>query len=384
MESSLDVLWIILCAILVSTMQAGFCCLESGLVRAKNSINVAIKNLVDFCIASLIFSLITFRLMFGTTVWGLIGTQLPATSSWTAGDYTFFLFELTFCGTATTIVSGAVAERMRFLGYFFTSVILSALIYPVVGHWIWGGLWFETAPGWLRQLQFHDLAGATAVHSVGGWMAFAAILILGPRLGRFSPKPRPVDGHNLPTAVLGVFLLWFGWFGFNGGSSLAFSDQVPRILVNTADGGAAGGITALATTWFLHKRPRVPLIMNGVVGGLVSITAGCDVFSPLGAICAGSIGGLLCTFSARWLSQHQIDDAVGVVPAHLVCGVWGTLAVALFGIPQLWAKTWDPNLRCYYNWPLCLLYQLCTAEASQSLLSAKSDSRPGVYRPQYF
>ncbi|MBE9066742.1 ammonium transporter [Leptolyngbya cf. ectocarpi LEGE 11479] len=337
MGSTLDVIWVILCAILVSTMQAGFCCLESGLVRAKNSINVAIKNLVDFCIASLLFSLIGFQLMFGATAWGLIGTQLPTAASWSAGDYTFFLFELTFCGTATTIVSGAVAERMSFLGYFFTAVILSSLIYPVVGHWVWGGIWFDTPSGWLRQLQFHDFAGATVVHAVGGWMAFAAILILGPRLGRFSPKPRPIDGHNLPTAVLGVFLLWFGWFGFSGGSTLGFSDQVPKILVNTAQGGAAGGLTALATTWALHKRPRVPLIMNGVVGGLVSITAGCDILLPLGAVCAGGVGGLLCTLSAGWLSRRYIDDAVGVVPAHLVCGIWGTLAVALFGDPHLWA-----------------------------------------------
>lgn len=337
MGSTLDIIWVMLCAILVSTMQAGFCCLESGLVRAKNSINVAIKNLVDFCIASLLFSLIGFQLMFGATAWGLIGTQLPTPASWSAGDYTFLLFELTFCGTATTIVSGAVAERMSFLGYFFTAVILSSLIYPVVGHWVWGGIWFDTPSGWLRQLQFHDFAGATVVHAVGGWMAFAAILILGPRLGRFSPTPRPIDGHNLPTAVLGVFLLWFGWFGFSGGSALAFSDQVPKILVNTAQGGAAGGLIALVTTWVLHKRPRVPLIMNGVVGGLVSVTAGCDVLVPMGAVCAGGIGGLLCTLSAGWLSQCRIDDAVGVVPAHLVCGIWGTLAVALFGDPSLWA-----------------------------------------------
>ncbi|MEM1251381.1 MAG: ammonium transporter [Cyanobacteria bacterium P01_H01_bin.21] len=338
MDSSLDVLWIILCAILITTMQAGFCCLESGLVRAKNSVNVAIKNLVDFCIASLIFSLVTFRLMFGTTAWGLIGTQIPLNHSWSAGDYSFFLFELTFCGTATTIVSGAVAERMRFWGYFVTAIILSALIYPIAGHWVWGGLWFETTPGWLRQLQFHDFAGATVVHSVGGWMAFAAILILGPRLGRFNTRSRSIDGHSLPTAVLGIFLLWFGWFGFNGGSCLTFDEQtIPKILINTIHGGAAGGITALATTWAVYKRPKVASIMNGVIGGLVSITAGCDVLTLFGAVCAGSIGGVLCTLSEQWLSHHQIDDVVGVVPAHLVCGIWGTLAVALLGEPQLWA-----------------------------------------------
>ncbi|MGF1537636.1 MAG: ammonium transporter [Elainellaceae cyanobacterium] len=335
LEPNLDLIWVIFCAILVSTMQAGFCCLESGLVRAKNSINVAIKNLVDFCITSIVFSLVSFQLMFGETALGLVGVRLPPVSTWTQADYTFFLFQLVFCGTATTIVSGAVAERMSFLAYFITATTIALLIYPVVGHWIWGGRWFDLPQGWLGQLQFHDFAGATVVHSVGGWMALAAILVIGPRLGRFHPRPRPIEGHNLPTAVLGVFLLWFGWFGFNGGSTLAFNDQVPRILVVTAQGGATGGLAALLTTWVWHKRPQVPLIMNGVVGGLVSVTAGCDVMLVPGAVVSGAIGGLLCTLSARWLSYYEIDDAVGVVPAHLVCGIWGTISVALFADPAL-------------------------------------------------
>lgn len=336
MDANVDVLWIILCAILVSTMQAGFCCLESGLVRTKNSINVAIKNLVDFCISSAIFWAIGFRLMFGESVAGLVGYTLLPTASWGGEDYTFFLFQLMFCGTATTIVSGAVAERMSFLGYFVVSTILAGVIYPVAGHWIWGGLWFDHTSGWLARLGFHDFAGATAVHAVGGWMALAAILIIGPRLGRFMPQPRQIEGHNLPIAVLGVFLLWFGWFGFNGGSTLAFTDKVPQILVNTSQGGAAGGMTALLTTWTIHKRPRVPVVMNGVIGGLVSVTAGADVMLPTGAICAGAVGGVLCTLAERAMGRARIDDAVGVVSAHLVCGVWGTLAVALLGDPQQW------------------------------------------------
>ncbi|MEM8605117.1 MAG: ammonium transporter, partial [Cyanobacteria bacterium P01_H01_bin.121] len=335
MSVNLDVIWVILCAILVSTMQAGFCCLESGLVRAKNSINVAIKNLVDFCISSSIFWLIGFRWMFGASTNGLIGLQIMPVLTWQPDDYAFFLFQLTFCGTAATIVSGAVAERMSFSGYFIVTVILSLLIYPITGHWVWGGLQSESGSGWLEQLGFHDFAGSTVVHSVGGYMALAAILILGPRLGRFKPTPRVIDGNNLPIAVLGVFLLWVGWFGFNGGSTLAFTDQVPRILVNTAQGGAAGGMAALLTTWVLHRRPQVPLIMNGVIGGLVAITAGCDLMVPLGAICAGGIGGLICTLATRVLSYYHIDDAVGVVPAHLICGVWGTVAVALFVNPEL-------------------------------------------------
>ncbi len=337
MDNNVDLIWVILCAILVSAMQAGFCCLESGLVRTKNSINVAIKNLVDFCISSAIFCVVGFRLMFGESVFGLFGYTLPPDSAWSAQNYAFFLFQLTFCGTATTIVSGAVAERMSFLGYFVASAILAGAIYPITGHWIWGGLGFDYTAGWLADLGFHDFAGATAVHSVGGWVAWAAILIIGPRLGRFSPRPKPIEGHNLPIAVLGVFLLWVGWFGFNGGSTLAFTDKVPQILVNTSQGGAAGGLIALFTTWKLHKRPRVPVVMNGVIGGLVSVTAGADVMLPVGATCAGAIGGFLCTLSESAMTRARIDDAVGVVPAHLVCGIWGTLAVALLGDPQRWA-----------------------------------------------
>lgn len=337
MSTTLDVVWIILCAILVSTMQAGFCCLESGLVRAKNSINVAIKNLVDFCISCSIFGLIGFSLMFGESFYGLVGTQVPTAMTWGAQDYAFFLFELTFCGTATTIVSGAVAERMTFLGYFITAIILSSFIYPVTGHWAWGGVWFGHGGGWLRRLQFHDFAGSTVVHSVGAWIALAGILIIGPRLGQFRPGSKGIEGHNLPIAVLGVFLLWFGWFGFNGGSTLAITEQVPRILVITAQGGATGGLAALLTTWLLDRRPKVPLVMNGVVGGLVSITAGCDVMFPLGAALTGTMAGVLCTLSTKLMARYRIDDAVGVVPAHLVCGIWGTLAVALFSEPELWA-----------------------------------------------
>ena len=341
MDNNVDLIWVILCAILVSAMQAGFCCLESGLVRTKNSINVAIKNLVDFCISSAIFWAIGFRLMFGESAFGLVGYAILPGSDWSAQNYAFFLFQLTFCGTATTIVSGAVAERMSFLGYFIASAILAGVIYPVTGHWIWGGLGFDYTAGWLARLGFHDFAGSTAVHSVGGWIAWAAILIIGPRLGRFTPRPQPIEGHNLPIAVLGVFLLWVGWFGFNGGSTLAFTDKVPQILVNTSQGGAAGGLVALFTTWKMHKRPRVQVVMNGVIGGLVSVTAGADVMLPIGATCAGAIGGFLCTLSERAMRRAQIDDAVGVVPAHLVCGIWGTMAVALLGDPQQWANDYD-------------------------------------------
>ncbi|MCM1983410.1 ammonium transporter [Lyngbya confervoides] len=334
----MDVVWVILCAILVTTMQAGFCCLESGLVRAKNSINVAIKNLVDFCIACTIYWAVGFGLMFGQSQLGLVGSGILPEADWNANHYAFFLFQLVFCGTATTIVSGAVAERMSFLGYFLTATLLSSLIYPVSGHWIWGGEFNSTDPGWLARLQFHDFAGSTVVHSVGGWVSLAAILIIGPRTGRFQPHARPVEGDNLPIAVLGVFLLWFGWFGFNGGSTYQLSEKVPQILVNTAHGGAMGGLMALLTTWVLDRRPKVPLIMNGVIGGLVAVTAGCDLMGSASATWTGAVAGLLCTLADKWMAKQHIDDAVGVVPAHLVCGIWGTVAVALFVPGEVWGS----------------------------------------------
>lgn len=342
-SAQLGLFWVIFCAILVSTMQAGFCCLESGLVRAKNSVNVAIKNLVDFCIAALIYWAVGFELMFGTSMDGLVGWGLPETATWTGKDYAFFLFQLVFCGTATTIVSGAVAERMSFKGYFLAAGLLAGAIYPVVGHWAWGGVIGGEA-GWLALRGFHDFAGSTVVHSVGGWVALAAIIVIGPRIGRFSANGRTIEGHDLPIAVLGVFLLWFGWFGFNGGSTLALTEKVPLILVNTALGGAAGGAFVLITTLVLHRLPRVPLIMNGVIAGLVSVTAGCDHMTPGAATLAGGIGGLLCTGTSFLLDKTRLDDAVGAVPAHLVGGIWGTLAVALLGDPSGWQSglgRWD-------------------------------------------
>ena len=326
-----DLLWVLLCAFLVALMQAGFTCLESGMVRAKNSINVALKNLVDFCISFALFGIFGFALMFGASWHGLIGTSgfflSGVDSSWDMG---FFFFEAMFCGTATTIVSGAVAERMRFGGYALTSVVLAGLIYPVIGHWAWyqGS---ETAPaGWLVSDGFIDFAGSTVVHSVGGWVALAAMLIIGPRLGRFGEHGRPVEGHSLPIASLGVFLLWFGWFGFNGGSTLALSDNIPLIVTNTAIAGATGGIAGTFVSWAIWGMPLPDRVMNGVIAGLVAITAGCHMVSPVSAGIIGFIGGLIALFGASLLERFEIDDAIGAVPAHLFAGIWGTLALALF------------------------------------------------------
>ncbi len=326
-----DLLWVLLCAFLVALMQAGFTCLESGMVRAKNSINVALKNLVDFCISFALFGLFGFALMFGTSWDGLIGTSgFVLGGVHTSWDMGFFFFEAMFCGTATTIVSGAVAERMRFGGYAVTAVVLSGFIYPVIGHWAWQQGNEHSAAGWLAETGFIDFAGSTVVHSVGGWVALAAMLIIGPRLGRFGEHGRPVEGHSLPTATLGVFLLWFGWFGFNGGSTLALSEKIPLIVTNTALAGATGGIAGTAISWLIWRMPLPDRVMNGVIAGLVAITAGCHMVSPVSASLIGFIGGLIALFGATLLERLEIDDAIGAVPAHLFAGIWGTLALALF------------------------------------------------------
>lgn len=328
---SIDVLWVLVCACLVFAMQAGFTCLESGMVRAKNTINVAIKNLVDLCISVALFALLGFGLMFGTSASGLIGTDGFLIGVPSDGErLAFFFFQAMFCGTATTIVSGAVAERMRFSGYAIAAAILSALIYPVTGHWAWASDANGDPAGWLGRMGFHDFAGSTMVHSVGGWVALAAILVIGPRIRRFGAKAVRIEGHNLALATLGVFLLWFGWFGFNGGSTLALDERVPVIMVNTLLAGGAGGLAAMLLTWHVEERPDAGHIMNGVLAGLVAITAGCDVAIPATSMAIGAIGGIISVQGSKLLERLRIDDAVGAVPVHLFAGVWGTLAVALF------------------------------------------------------
>ncbi len=311
-------------------MQAGFTAVEAGMVRSKNSINVAFKNLSDFYISCTLFTLVGFGLMFGASAGGLVGIEPGlAFNAPSSGLLAFFFFQMVFCGTATTIVSGAVAERMRFSSYCITAVIISALIYPVVGHWVWAGAFEGKSTGWLGQLGFIDFAGSTVVHSVGGWVSLAAVLIIGPRLGRFGEYGRPIDGHDLTIATLGVFLLWFGWFGFNGGSSLAITEKTPMIIINTALSGAAGGLSAMAITWWRYGVPAVDKSMNGVLAGLVAITAGCHLLTVPMAMFVGAVGGVVCVYGASMLEHMEIDDAVGAVPVHLFAGIWGTLAVAL-------------------------------------------------------
>jgi len=333
----LDVAWILICAALVMLMQAGFACLESGSVRTKNSINVAAKNFADFCISSALFWLFGFALMFGVTSGGLFGTSGfffdDTTNPWLMA---FFIFQLGFCGTAVTIVSGAVAERMRFVGYLVITVIVAGLIYPVVGHWVWGSAAGTSSGGWLEGMGFIDFAGSTVVHSVGGWVSLAAIMIIGPRIGRFGKNSVTIHGHDIPIVTLGVFILWFGWFGFNGGSTLGLTPEVPTIIVNTTISGAFGGIVALVMGWWITGRSDVVMIMNGSLAGLVGITASAHIMTPLSAVSIGCIAGAIMYGVTMLLEKLELDDVVGAVPVHLAAGIWGTLAVALFGDPESW------------------------------------------------
>ena len=336
-NQTIDLLWILLCAAMVMLMQAGFTCLESGLVRAKNSINVAMKNVVDFCAASVLFWMVGFSLMFGPSVAGFIGTgEFFFSGNLAPWLMTFFFFQLMFCGTVTTLVSGAVAERMRFVGYLAVVLIVSTLIYPVIGHWMWGGAVTGVKSGWLNSHGFIDFAGSTVVHSVGGWVALAAIILIGPRVGRFNRDGVQIQGQNIPMATLGVFILWFGWYGFNGGSTLEFNELIPRILVNTTLSATAGGLAALGLSWYMLERPNVTQALNGVLAGLVAITASANFMTPSNSLLIGLIAGVVCVGVTRLLERMQIDDVVGAVPVHACGGVWGTLAVALFGDPFAW------------------------------------------------
>ena len=346
-KSFVDTFWVINCAILVFIMQAGFMCMESGLSRYKNSINVALKNAADFGVSVVIFWVFGFGIMFGTSYKGLFGTDLFFLKTDIAEWMTYFVFQAMFVATAATIISGAVAERMKFVGYLLITILATGIIYPLVGHWAWSSSYLanmqavesqllvdanmERHTGWLSDMGFVDFAGSTIVHSVGGWIALSAVLILGPRIGRYSQANKgKFTGSSFPLAVLGTLILWFGWFGFNGGSNGAMNDAVPLILINTFLAAAFGLLTGLTTSFVIYKKPDAFYVILGPLAGLVAITAGCNSMTSFTAIFVGIVGSLIAIFVNELLNKFEIDDVVGAIPVHLAAGIWGTLAVGFF------------------------------------------------------
>jgi len=346
LTSNIDTLWVIDCAILVFIMQAGFMCMETGLSRHKNSINVALKNAADFGVSVVIFWIFGFGIMFGTSYNGFFGTDLFFFKTDKAEYMTYFVFQAMFVATAATIISGAVAERMKFNGYLIMTVLATGIIYPIVGHWAWSSSYLSKydnasrlldaygsvkTTGWLSDMGFVDFAGSTIVHSVGGWIALAAVIILGPRIGKYSDTNKgKFTGSSFPLAVLGTLILWFGWFGFNGGSNGAMDQTVPLILINTFLAAAFGLLTGLGISYIKFKKPDPFYIILGPLAGLVAITAGCNSMTSVISIFVGIIGAIIAIIVNEALNKFEIDDVVGAIPVHLAAGIWGTLAVGFF------------------------------------------------------
>ncbi len=332
---ALDTGWTLIAAVLVMFMQAGFAMLTAGFSRSKNACNMLMKNLMDFCFGTIAYWAIGFGLMFGAGnfLFGTSGFFLHDSGntfdslSWSVVPLECkYFFQLVFCATAATIVAGAMAERTKFTAYIFYSIVITAVIYPIVGHWIWGG-------GWLAEMGMWDFAGSTVVHSTGGWLALVGAMMLGPRTGKYNldRSSNAFPGHSIPLAALGTFILWFGWFGFNPGSTMALVPKIAHIAAITNLAGAAGGIAAMITAWRMFHKPDVSMALNGVLGGLVSITASCAFVSAGSAIWIGIVGGVSVVFAVFYIDQVlHIDDPVGAVAVHAVCGSWGTLALGLF------------------------------------------------------
>ncbi len=335
LQTNINIVWTCVAAFLVFFMQPGFAMVECGFTRAKNAVNILMKNLMDFSIGSIAFFLVGFGLMFGATN-GLFGTThflLSGTEPGGHWNWTFLIFQTVFCATAATIVSGAMAERTKFIGYLVYSFFISLFIYPVFGSWAWGGL--LDGGGWLEKLGFLDFAGSTVVHSIGGWLALAGAVVLGPRIGKYGPdgKARAITGHNIPLAALGVFILWFGWFGFNPGSTTAGEGLIGYIAVTTNLAAAAGAIFGMFTAWAIMKKPDASMALNGALAGLVAITCPCDGVSPVAAIIIGAVAGILVVLSVLFIDHVlKVDDPVGAVSVHGVNGVWGTLSAGLFNM----------------------------------------------------
>ncbi|WP_348672247.1 ammonium transporter [uncultured Abyssibacter sp.] len=330
LENPADLIWVSVSAALVFFMQAGFALLEGGFVRTKNTVNVIMKNYADLCVGVLAFWALGFGLMFGDNPSGWIGVTHFVPGDLTGGEAGFMVFQMMFAATAATIVSGAVAERMRFAAYAIGAVAVTGVIYPVYGSWVWGSA-FEGS-GWLSERGFIDFAGSTVVHSIGGWCALAAAIVLGPRLGRFGPKGevRNIPGHSLPSVALGVFILWLGWFGFNGGSTLAADASIGKVLLNTNLAAAAGVVGTMILLTALRRPVLITSSVNGALAGLVAITAGCGSMEPVFAVLTGFIAAPIAVFGGDLLLKLRVDDVVGAIPVHGFCGAWGTLAAGLF------------------------------------------------------
>jgi len=333
--TALNTVWVLIAAFLVFFMQAGFAMVESGFTRAKNAGNIIMKNVMDLAVGSVVYWLFGFALMFGVSYVGLFGSTGFAVSDafehlgLDIPIWAFLIFQTVFAATAATIVSGAMAERTKFVSYLIYSLVITAFIYPIVGHWIWGG-------GWLFERGMVDFAGSTVVHSVGGWAALIGAILIGPRIGKYSKdgKANAIPGHNITLGALGVFILWFGWFGFNPGSTLSgTTPDIALIAVNTNLAAACGAITAMAITWIRYKKPDVSLTLNGALAGLVAITAGCAAVSPLGAAIIGLLAGILVVLSVEFIDKVlRIDDPVGAISVHGVCGAFGTALVGFLAV----------------------------------------------------
>ena len=336
-KALLDNTWVLVAAVLVIFMQAGFAYLEAGLTRSKDVANILMKNLMDFVIGALAFFFVGFGIMFGTGGNNWIGTKhflladMPDPFAFNLSPTTFFLFQMAFAATAATIVSGAMAGRTKFAAYCAYSLVITALVYPIFGHWMWGG-------GWLADRQFLDFAGSTVVHATGGWAAMVGAFMVGPRLGRYGAdgKPRAMPGHSIPMAMLGVFILWIGWYGFNPGSQLgADFPIVSDVAVTTTLAAAAGGLVAMILTWAMSRKPDVSMTANGVLAGLVAITAGAVFVYPWAAIAIGALAGAIVIGAVTFFDRIKIDDPVGAIAVHGVCGAFGTLMVGVFAAPDL-------------------------------------------------
>jgi ammonium transporter, Amt family len=334
MAASADTVWVLIAAALVMFMQPGFAMVEAGFTRAKNSANILMKNIMDFSFGSLFFWLIGFSIMFGTGNGGFMGSIYLFGNGIQDGDLpgmAILIFQTVFAATAATIVSGAMAERTEFRVYIIFSIIITTIIYPISGHWIWGDGWLSA-----MEIPFHDFAGSTVVHSVGAWVGLAGAATLGPRIGKYNGKTNAIPGHSLTLGALGVFILWFGWFGFNAGSQLASSGQenamaISHIFVTTNLSAAAGVVGAMSIGWFLYRKPLLSLTLNGALAGLVAITAGTDVISPAGAVIVGFLAGVLLVLSVSFIDNVlRIDDPVGAISVHGVCGAFGTIMVGFF------------------------------------------------------